>query len=91
MLGLSDRAQIIVGNPAFELKSIDASIVFADPPYDLTREYDALMGVLGQKPPTLVILQHSSKFDPGARHGLLLRYRVLRQGDNSLSFYRTDG
>jgi hypothetical protein len=37
--------------------------------------------------PALVIAQHSSRFDPGDRHGTLNRTRILKQGDNSLSFY----
>ena len=35
----------------------------------------------------LAIAQHSVRFDPGDLHGGLRRVRVLRQGDNVLSFY----
>ena len=35
----------------------------------------------------MVIAQHSVRFDPGDVHGDLRRVRVLRQGDNALSFY----
>jgi 16S rRNA (guanine(966)-N(2))-methyltransferase RsmD len=87
-LGLDDRSRIIVGNPAVEIAAIQAGIVFADPPYDLVREYGSFLEALGGNPPDLTIVQHSSKYDPGERHGVILRYRVLRQGDNSLSFYK---
>jgi 16S rRNA (guanine(966)-N(2))-methyltransferase RsmD len=87
-LGLGDRSRIIVGNPATEIGAIQAGIVFADPPYDLEREYESFLTALGQNPPDLAIIQHASKYDPGERHGRLLRYRMLRQGDNSLSFYK---
>jgi 16S rRNA (guanine(966)-N(2))-methyltransferase RsmD len=89
-LGLADRSQVIVGNPASELAAIEAGIVFADPPYALVREYEALLEALGTKPPGLAVIQHSSKYDPGDVHGQMQRYRVLRQGDNSLSFYKPD-
>ena len=36
----------------------------------------------------MVIAQHSVRFDPGDVHGDLQRVRVLRQGDNALSFYK---
>jgi len=87
-LGLTDRSRVIVGNPATEIAAVQAGIVFADPPYELIREYEAFMEALGRNPPNLAIIQHSSKYDPGERHRQLLRYRVLRQGDNSLSFYK---
>src|SRR5579884_737011 len=44
---------------------------------------------LGSVFPT-VIAQHSSRFDPGDRHGALVRYRKVRQGDNALSLYRVE-
>jgi 16S rRNA (guanine(966)-N(2))-methyltransferase RsmD len=87
-LGLADRSRIIVGNPATEIGAIQAGIVFADPPYDLELEYESFLAALGPNSQDLAIVQHSSKYDPGERHGRLLRYRVLRQGDNSLSFYK---
>jgi 16S rRNA G966 N2-methylase RsmD len=64
-----------------------AEIVFLDPPYEMAGEYAAALGALGLAPPGLVVVQHSVRFDPGDVHGLLRRVRVLKQGDNALSFY----
>ena len=89
-LGLSRRCEVIAGKPPKELETIQADIVFLDPPYEIEREYETTLAVLGAKPPGLVIAQHSKKYDPGDRHGHLSRYRVITQGDNALSFYRPD-
>lgn len=86
-LGLTPRVEVIVGRPDAELSGIEADIVFIDPPYDVVKEYEATLRTLGETAPSLVVVQHSNKYDPGERHGRLSRYRVLRQGDNSLSFY----
>jgi 16S rRNA (guanine966-N2)-methyltransferase len=89
-LGLARRCEVIAGKPPSKLKTVLADIVFLDPPYEVTKEYEATLAVLGARPPGLVIAQHSKKYDPGDRHGRLSRYRVITQGDNSLSFYLPD-
>jgi 16S rRNA (guanine(966)-N(2))-methyltransferase RsmD len=64
-----------------------ADIVFLDPPYDQEREYAAALDLLGADPPALVIAQHAFRFKLGDTYGRLVRIRVLKQGDNALSFY----
>ena len=86
-LGLTARSEVVTGRASVELRRIRADIVFLDPPYELDKEYEAALDALGAAPPALVVAQHSSKYDPGERHGSLFRFRVVRQGDNSLSFY----
>jgi len=86
-LGITDRVLVVVGKPSAELRNFQAEIVFLDPPYDQAREYQATLDLLGAAPPQIAIAQHASKFDPGDEHGSLRRYRVVKQGDNSLSFY----
>jgi 16S rRNA G966 N2-methylase RsmD len=61
--------------------------VFLDPPYHLENEYANVLTLLAVRPPELVIAQHSSRFEPGDGNAALHRTRVLKQGDNSLSFY----
>jgi 16S rRNA (guanine966-N2)-methyltransferase len=39
-------------------------------------------------PETIVIVEHQKRFDPGERIACLQRYRLLKQGDAALSFYR---
>jgi len=65
-----------------------ADIVFLDPPYDLQKEYDEALTILGAKPPQLVIAQHASRFELEERYGSLERKRTVKQGDNTLSFFR---
>jgi 16S rRNA (guanine(966)-N(2))-methyltransferase RsmD len=91
-LGAFDRASVIPGSALKELpKQLAAHIVFLDPPFAMEKEYRAALDLLSGNPPAIVIAQHSSRFDPGDRHGALERYRILKQGDNSLSFYRAAG
>jgi len=86
-LGLLPRAKVAQGSVQLLLEANPGDIVFLDPPYEREGEYELAMSVLGGNPPPLVIVQHSKYFEPGEVHGSLRRYRVLRQGDNVLSFY----
>lgn len=74
-LGIENRAQVIQGRA----NSVEADIVFVDPPYHLERAYEAALNNI--KAP-LVILQHDVrlKFPTAAR--------IVRQGDNCLSFFQ---
>jgi len=69
------------------LRACPADIVFLDPPYDLTGEYDAALRVLSLAPPALVIAQHPVRLPLNDDYGPLRRTRVLKQGDNALSFF----
>ncbi len=83
-LGLEARASVVAGKVLASLARQPADIVFLDPPYDAAAEYAA---VLAQVQAPLVIAQHSVRFDPGETHGRLRRTRMVKQGDNALSFY----
>lgn len=83
-LALEGRARVVAGKVAAALGRQAADIVFMDPPYEAEGEYAAALEQAGAP---LVIVQHSARFDPGEAHGDLRRKRVLRQGDNALSFY----
>jgi 16S rRNA (guanine966-N2)-methyltransferase len=83
-LGIEDRASVVVGKVVAALARQPADILFLDPPYETTAEYAA---ALEQANAPLAIAQHSVRFDPGDVHGGLGRVRVLKQGDNALSFY----
>jgi 16S rRNA (guanine(966)-N(2))-methyltransferase RsmD len=71
------------------------SIMFLDPPYAGSNDYAGTLSSIGQSADSLltadgiVIAEHSRKtLQPLAeRYGPLQRYRVLEQGDASLSFY----
>jgi 16S rRNA (guanine966-N2)-methyltransferase len=87
-LGAGGRARVVQGSAALHLGGIDADIVFLDPPYPKDREYGAAMEALEARRSGLVIFQHSSRLELSEMFGPFARYRVLRQGDNALSFYR---
>jgi 16S rRNA (guanine(966)-N(2))-methyltransferase RsmD len=86
-LKVGARATVIAGPVLQTLGRQPAGIVFLDPPYALEREYRGAMEALGETPPPLVIVQHSVRFELEAAFGSLRRSRVLRQGDNALSFF----
>jgi 16S rRNA (guanine(966)-N(2))-methyltransferase RsmD len=87
-LGAEARARIIPGAASSHLKEVEADIVFLDPPYDKEREYEAALATLQTKLPRLAIVQHSVRLGLAEEYGPLVRGRILRQGDNALSFYR---
>jgi 16S rRNA G966 N2-methylase RsmD len=64
-----------------------ADIVFLDPPYDLEREYAAVLELLAENPPVIVVVQHSVRQALADVYGVLRRTRMVKQGDNALSFY----
>jgi 16S rRNA (guanine966-N2)-methyltransferase len=87
-LGITNRAEVLSGRVVQYLPQRAADIVFLDPPYDLQKEYDEALAILGAKPPQLVIAQHASRFKLEERYGSLEHKRTVKQGDNTLSFYR---
>jgi len=87
-LGALPRGMVVTGAALKELGKYRAGIVFLDPPYPLEKEYGPALELLSGMGPRLVIAQHSVRFDPGDQHATLARYRVVKQGDNALSFYR---
>ena len=86
-LGLEARAEVLRRKALVALPHCEAGIVFLDPPYDQTREYDAALLLLGESPPALAIAQHPARFALKDDYGHLHRLRLLRQGDNALSLY----
>jgi 16S rRNA (guanine(966)-N(2))-methyltransferase RsmD len=100
-LGASGRATVVPGQVFKSLALHRAEIVFLDPPYELEKEYVASLELLGA-PETeprpsgsgaspLVIVQHSKWLKLAEAYGELRRTRVVRQGDNELSFYSAVG
>ena len=86
-LGIEDRAVVALGAAASLLPRYEAAIVFLDPPYDRESEYAKVLQFLGESPPDLVIAQHSVRLELAHSYGGLRRTRVVKQGDNALSFY----
>jgi 16S rRNA (guanine(966)-N(2))-methyltransferase RsmD len=86
-LQVGNRATVVAGPVLLTLERYPAQIVFLDPPYNLEREYAAAMEILGANAPDLVVVQHSVRLELAESYGKLARSRVVRQGDNALSFY----
>jgi 16S rRNA (guanine966-N2)-methyltransferase len=86
-LGLEARATVATGPALLSIERYPADIVFLDPPYEREREYAAALDLLAETPRDLVITQHSIRLALAESYGVLKRTRLLRQGDNALSFY----
>ena len=73
------------GAPAFD-------IIFLDPPYAAAEDYSRVLEFLGSAdllaPGGMVVAEHRRNFDLPEEPGGLKRFRVLRQGDAALGFYR---
>jgi 16S rRNA (guanine966-N2)-methyltransferase len=87
LLQLERRASVVAGPVLLTLERYAADIVFLDPPYALEREYAAALELLAQHPPPLTIVQHERRLALPEAQGSLRRTRLLKQGDNALSFY----
>ena len=86
-LAAEDRSTVLAGPVLLTLPRQAADIVFLDPPYDQEREYRSALELLGAAPPALAIVQHSIRLDLPSSVSALHRTRLVRQGDNALSFY----
>jgi 16S rRNA (guanine966-N2)-methyltransferase len=88
-LELETRSEVYTGKTLVVLERVTPNIVFLDPPYQKETEYEAALSALGASGNKLVIAQHSSRITLQPDYGNLKRYRIIRQGDNSLSFYKS--
>ena len=87
ILDIGREATVVRGSAASLLRKYPADMAFIDPPYEQVKEYADALLVLGEMGCPLVIAQHSSRLVLEERYGPLVKGRVLKQGDNSLSFY----
>jgi 16S rRNA (guanine966-N2)-methyltransferase len=86
-LALQSRVTIVAGPVVQTLPRHAADIVFLDPPYELEGEYATALELLSEMRPPLAIAQHSVRVALPDSHNGLERTRIVRQGDNALSFY----
>jgi 16S rRNA (guanine(966)-N(2))-methyltransferase RsmD len=87
-LQLEARSTVVTGPVLLTIARHQADIVFLDPPYELEREYVAALEALAEQPPELTVVQHSVRLSMPEEKGVLQRTRVVKQGDNALSFFR---
>lgn len=86
-LGIEDEVTVVRGNAVTLLPNYKADIAFIDPPYDQVHLYEESLVALAKSDCKLAIAQHPTKLLLNDQYGDLKKVRVLRQGDNSLSFY----
>jgi len=86
-LDLGGRATVVQGSVLLMLPANPGDIVFIDPPYEVEREYAVALDAMAENPPKLAVAQHSKHFDLADAYGPLHRTRLLKQGDNVLSFF----
>ncbi|MGD1091467.1 MAG: 16S rRNA (guanine(966)-N(2))-methyltransferase RsmD [Bryobacteraceae bacterium] len=88
-LGLEARAQVRPGRAGSIAAGLQEpiDIAFVDPPYRLEQEYERAITLLAERSAHLVVAQHATRLTLNAAYGGLTQSRVLKQGDNSLSFY----
>jgi 16S rRNA (guanine(966)-N(2))-methyltransferase RsmD len=87
-LGLAGRSEVFASKTLPVLERVEADMVFLDPPYEMEKEYKDALELLGTREDTgLVIAQHSVKVELAKTYGNLHKSRVVKQGDNSLSFF----
>ncbi|GGH01325.1 16S rRNA (guanine(966)-N(2))-methyltransferase RsmD [Silvibacterium dinghuense] len=100
-LGIRSSYVLETRSVAASLKRIagagrQADIVFLDPPYAAQEEYERTLGLLGGEcagllsTDAIVIAEHEKKHALAESYDLLRAYRVLRQGDAALSFFRLE-
>lgn len=83
-----DEATVIRGSATALLQNHSCDIAFIDPPYDQADEYEQSLNALAATQAQLVIAQHPSRMLLNENYGRLSKLRVLKQGDNSLTFYK---
>ncbi len=96
-LGVGSGYELLECEVTAALRKLEADQVvcdfcFLDPPYGDQKAYADALGLLAGSrllhEGSTVIAEHDKHFDPGDAFGKLRRYRVLKQGDAVLSFYR---
>jgi 16S rRNA (guanine966-N2)-methyltransferase len=86
-LGVEEGATVVQNATNTALSRYQADIYFLDPPYTSPAEYRFALELLGTRSGALVLVQHDKRLALADGYGTLHRTRILKQGDNSISFY----
>jgi 16S rRNA (guanine966-N2)-methyltransferase len=99
-LGIKSGAAVISADALRALATLAArhptaakfNIIFLDPPYASAQDYSRVLEFLGDStllaPGAIVVAEHRRNFDLPEAVGALAKFRVLKQGDAGLSFFR---
>ena len=98
LLKIDSGAQVISADALQALAKLSSrtrppfDFIFLDPPYAAEHEYGLALDFLAASSlisaDSIVIAEHRKTFALAETFGSLQRYRVLKQGDAALSFYR---
>ena len=98
LLKIESGAQVISAGASQALAKLSSrarppfDFIFLDPPYAAEHEYELALDFLAASSlistDSIVIAEHRKTFALAETFGSLQRYRVLKQGDAALSFYR---
>jgi 16S rRNA (guanine966-N2)-methyltransferase len=86
-LKIDTRSELLQSRASIALPNVRADIIFLDPPYEAEQEYQKSLLTLGENPAAVVIVQHFAKLQLQESYGAIHRTRVLKQGQNQLTFY----
>ncbi|SRR5216683_2917113 len=97
-LDIKSEARVIASDVLAAITKLDKEhalvfdFIFLDPPYANKNEYDGTLRALEKSSLVgelaIVIAEHRKLFELPASLGRFERFRVLRQGDAALTFYR---
>jgi 16S rRNA (guanine966-N2)-methyltransferase len=86
-LEIEKEVTVVRGSAASLLRNYRPDIAFIDPPYQDMKEYSKALLAISESGCPVVVAQHPSRTVLENLYGTMKRTRVLKQGDNSLSFY----
>jgi 16S rRNA (guanine966-N2)-methyltransferase len=86
-LKIDTRAELLPSRAAIALPNVRADIIFLDPPYEAEQEYQESLSALGENPAAVIVVQHFAKLELQESYGAIQRTRIVKQGQNALSFY----
>ena len=89
ILKTGGEVTVVRGSATAVLRKYPADIAFIDPPYERVKEYAESLSILADMACPMAIAQHPSRLVLDEQYGGLEKKRVLKQGDNSLSFYES--
>jgi 16S rRNA (guanine966-N2)-methyltransferase len=86
-LEIEKHATVVRASAASLLRDYRPDIAFIDPPYQEMNEYAKALLAISESGCPVAVAQHASRTVLENEYATMKKTRVLKQGDNSLSFY----
>lgn len=87
-LEIEKEVTVIRGSAAHIVRNYRPDIAFIDPPYQEAKEYAKALLAISESGCPVAVAQHASRTVLENAYGRMEKTRVLKQGDNALSFYQ---